>query len=103
MINDSMLKEINREGRESGFPYSLVYVETNELFQFDNLKSLYHHATSTIREYVKNGYVAIIESCSARHAIHDKESYYKAITDGWLFQLEDEENKIITIEYYRRA
>ena len=103
MKNDSMLKEINREGRESGFPYSIVYAQTEEFFQFKELRDLYYHITSVIRDYLNDDYITIIESCSARHAIHDKESYYRAITDGWLFQLEDEENKIITIHFYRRA
>lgn len=103
MLDSSMIYEINREGRESGFPYSIVYVETNEFFQFNNLRTLYYHATSTIREYVKNGYVVIIESCDARHTIYDNESYYKAIIDGWIFQLEQEDNKIITIDFRRRA
>lgn len=103
MLDSSMIYEINREGRKSGFPYSLIYVETNELFQFDSLKKLYYHAASTIREYINNNYICIIESCDARHAIYDKESYYRAIMDGWLFQLEQEENKIITIDFHRRA
>lgn len=103
MLDSSMIYKINRGGRKSGFPYSIVYIETNEIFQFECLRGLYKHATSTIREYVKNGYVAIIESCDSRRTIHDKESYYRVITDGWIFQLEQEDNKIITIDFRRRA
>ena len=102
-MNASMMKESNRKAQEEGFPYSVFYTQTDDIFEFKYLRNLYYRITSVIREYLNDNYVIIIESPCARHAIHDKESYYKAITDGWLFQLEDEEEKFITVKFYRRA
>ena len=102
-LNPSTIEYINESSRKGGYPYAIYFMATDDIFQFKYLKDHYKRATSTIREYLNDGYIAIIKSPNAWRTIYDKESYYKAITDGWLFQLEDEENKIIIIDFHKRA
>lgn len=100
MMDQAKRERLNTEAKRDGYPYT-VYFQTDEIMQFKYIRDFYKYTCSTIRELFKDGYTVTICSGYTWRLVRDEKTYLDAINDCWAFQLDDLQDKLIELEWYK--